>query len=57
MDKESKQRIADYFDPWALVEFLGLTAEQVVDAFEDEIEESINDIEEEMGYKHDDNPA
>jgi hypothetical protein len=54
MDKESKQRIADYFDPWALVEFLGLTTEQVVDAFEDEIEESIDDIEEEMGYKHDD---
>lgn len=52
MDKESKQRIVDYFDAWALVELLGLTTEQVVDAFEDELEEAIDDVEEEMGYNH-----
>lgn len=51
MDKETKERIADYFDAWELVEFLGkrLSTRDIIDAFEDEIEEALEDIEEEIG--------
>lgn len=50
LDKEAKQRIIDYFDAWDLVEFLGISTEDVVDAFEAEIEERLDDIEEMMEY-------
>lgn len=49
MDNETKQRIADYFDPWDLVEYLGITTEQLVEALEAEVEERLDAIEELMG--------
>jgi hypothetical protein len=52
MDNDTKQRIADYFDPWDLVELLGLTTEEIVEAFEDVIEEKLDAIEELMEFKH-----
>jgi NTP pyrophosphatase (non-canonical NTP hydrolase) len=52
MDNDEKKRIADYFDPWDLVELLGLTTEEVVEAFEDIIDEKLNAIEELMGVTH-----
>lgn len=52
MDKETKQRIVDYFDPWDLVEYLGITVEQLVEAFEEDIEERLEAIEELMGVSH-----
>jgi hypothetical protein len=52
MDNDTKQRIADYFDPWDLVELLGLTTEEIVEAFEDAIEEKLDAIEELMEFKH-----
>jgi hypothetical protein len=52
MDKETKQRLADYFDPWDLVEYLGISVEAIVDAFESEIEERLEAIEELMGVSH-----
>jgi hypothetical protein len=51
LDLETKKRIADFFDGWELVEFLQLKIDEVVDAFEDEIEENIDDIEEFMGVR------
>lgn len=50
MDEEIKGRIADYFDPWELVSFLGkrLSTRDIIDAFEDDIEDSLDDIEKEM---------
>jgi hypothetical protein len=52
MDNDTKKRIADYFDPWDLVEYLGLSTEEIVEAFEDDIDEKLNAIEELMGVTH-----
>jgi hypothetical protein len=52
MDKDTKDRIIDYFDPWDLVEYLGLSTEDIVEAFEDTIEEKLEAIEELMGVSH-----
>jgi len=54
MDKETKARIADFFDPWELIEFLQVSIDDVVERFEDEIEEALEDIEELMGVRRDD---
>jgi hypothetical protein len=51
MDKETKERIADYFDAWDLVAFLQVSTEEVIAAFEDEIEEALDDIEELIGVR------
>lgn len=53
LDNETKERISDYFDPWELVSFLSLklSTRDIIDAFEDEIEDSLNEIEEEMGIR------
>jgi hypothetical protein len=51
MDNDTKQRIADYFDPWDLVEYLGLTTEEIIEAFEDTIEERLASVEELMGVE------
>lgn len=53
MDEEAKKRIADYFDAWDLVEYLRLRTEDIIDAFEGEIEEVLEDIEELMGVFRD----
>lgn len=49
IDKETKQRIIDYWDPWDLVEFLQASAEDVVEKFEEDIEQCLEEIEEIMG--------
>lgn len=53
MDEEIKNKIEDYFDPWELVSFLGkkLSTRDIINAFEDDIEDSLDDIEEEMRLK------
>lgn len=52
MDNETKNRIADYFDPWDLVEYLGISTSELIEAFEDEIAERLDAIEELMGVSH-----
>lgn len=52
MDNDTRQRIADYFDPWDLVEYLGITTSEILDAFEEEIEDKLAAIEELMGVTH-----
>lgn len=52
MDKELKQRIGDYFESWELAEFLRIPVEDFIEAFEDEIEEALDDVEELMNVKH-----
>ena len=39
LDRETRKRIEDYFDPTELVDFLQVSTEDVVTAFEDQIEE------------------
>jgi len=51
IDRETKQRIADYFDAWELVDFLQLTTEQVIEAIEEEIEANLDEIEEFIGVR------
>lgn len=53
MDKETKNRIADFFEAWDLIEFLQVSVDDVLDSFEDEIVEALDDIEELMGVKND----
>jgi len=53
LSKEVKTRIADYFEAADLVDFLQLKVEDVIDAFEDDIEESLDDIEDMMGVRRD----
>jgi len=54
LDRDVIAAIVDYFEPWDLVEFLGLKTRDVVDAFEDEIEDALEDILELMGLNTED---
>lgn len=53
LDNETKERIADYFEPWELVEFLGkrLETRDIIDAFEEDIEDFLDEIETEIGME------
>lgn len=50
MDEETKNRIADFFDAGELAEYLGITTRQIIDAFPDELEEALDEIEELMEF-------
>lgn len=52
MDNETKARIADFFTASDLVDYLGIRVEDVIDTYEAEIEEALDDIEELMGVRH-----
>lgn len=52
MEQETKDRIADYFDAWTLVELLDIPTSEIIEAFEDSVEERLADIEELMEFKH-----
>lgn len=51
LDKETRNRLADYFTAVELVELLGIEVTDFIDAFEVEIEDALDDLEEIMGYK------
>ena len=55
LDRETRKRIEDYFDPTELVDFLQVSTEDVVTAFEDQIEEILDEIEELMGVTNNGN--
>lgn len=48
MDEELRKAIADYFDPNDFAEFIGVTTLQLIEAFPDEVEESLDDIKDMM---------
>ena len=52
MDDETKARIGDYFTAAELAEYLQLPVEDLVDRFEEEVSEALDDIEELMGVRH-----
>ena len=54
MDRETKRRIADYFESWELAEFLRLPVAELIEAFEGEVEDALEDINELMGINEDD---
>jgi hypothetical protein len=53
VDKEFKERLADFFEADELVEYLVIPVEDIVEAFEDKILECLDDIEELMGIRRD----
>lgn len=52
LTEELKGLIADYFEAWELIEFLRPPVEDVVEAFDELIEERLDDILEEMGINN-----
>lgn len=52
MDEELKNRLADYFESWELAELLRLNSKDVIEAFEDEVLDALEDLEDLMGIKH-----
>jgi hypothetical protein len=52
MTREQKDRLIDFFEGFELVEYLQLKTEDIIDRFEDEIDEAIDDIEELMGVRN-----
>jgi cytoskeletal protein RodZ len=48
VDTETKRRIEDFFEGPELVDFLQLPVSELIERFEDEIEEAIDEIEELM---------
>lgn len=53
MNEELRKAIADYFDAGDFAEFIGVTTEQLIDAFEDEVEDVLDEILELMGAAND----
>jgi hypothetical protein len=53
IDKETMSRLSDYFDPWDLVELLGLKTQDIIDAFEPEVEDALDDLNDIMGLNDD----
>lgn len=51
LDKETRERIADFFDAAELVDFLQLKTSDIVDAFELEIEDALDDVEDMIGLR------
>jgi len=46
LEEEFKKRLIDRFEGWELVEYLNLSAELIVEIFEDEINEVKDELEE-----------
>ena len=51
MDKELKKIIADYFDADTLLDILGLTVEDLIEALEEQVLDNLPEIIEEIGYE------
>lgn len=51
LDRETKERIADFFEAPELVDFLQVSIEDVIEALEDQIEENLDEIEEFIGVR------
>ena len=51
MDRETRKRIEDFFEGFELVEYLQIPVDEIVDAFEDQIEEALDELEEYIGVR------
>lgn len=51
MDTETRKRIEDFFEGFELVEFLQLDVSDVIEAFEEQVEEALDEIEELIGVR------
>lgn len=50
MDEDFKKQLEDYFDPFELVDLLGVSTGEVVDAFEEQIEDNLEKLKDFMNY-------
>lgn len=50
--RELKERLADYFGSYELVEYLAIPVEDIIEVFEDAIDERLDDILEIMGISN-----
>ena len=50
MDDETKNRISDFFSPSEIAEYLGISTRDILDAFPDEVEDALSEIEELMEF-------
>lgn len=53
LDKEFKKQLIDRFEAFELCDFLMIRTEDFIEAFEDEIEEVIDDVRDFAGLKED----
>lgn len=51
LSKETKARIADYFEAADLVDFLQIKVEDIIEAFEEDLEENLDDIVDMIGIR------
>ena len=51
LSSEERNRIADFFEPWELVQLLTVDIQDLIDFLEDEIEDALPDLNELMEYK------
>ena len=50
LSKDFKDMLIDRFEGYELVDYLRIQTEDIIDAFEDEIEERVEDLEEFLNY-------
>lgn len=51
MDTETKRRIEDFFTGVELVDFLQIDVSEIIEAFEEQIEEVLDEVEEFIGVR------
>ena len=51
MTEEQRNAISSRFESWELVELLGMSVDQILDAFEEEIDEHLEELLDMMGFK------
>ncbi len=49
--EELKDKIADFFESWELAEYLKLDTRDLIEAFEDEVEDKLEGLKELMGLE------
>lgn len=52
MDEELRKSIADFFDAGDFAEFIGVSTLDLINAFEDEVIDNMEDIKEMMGFRY-----
>ena len=52
MDEELRKMISDYFDAGDFAEFIGVTTLDLINAFEDETMDAMEDIKELIGLRY-----
>jgi hypothetical protein len=53
MNNDIKKVLTDFFDAWDLVDLLEISTKDIIDAFEDMIEDRLDEILDHVGYNPD----